>query len=189
MILLYWLALALFAVFGVVNFLFLWASTGKYPKGYFHQTAVNIDMFGNREFRALWNGTLISRDGEPFGNPRETISEVLGHNYVAQKLTRYGKVVVFLISPNHCLIAAGLADIKERTWVKVLRVFAWFIFPLLFLWATPHKLRIVFSAALAGTFGKLCNVYGSTLYLYIGMAFVFVVVIDVLWFIIKSLRQ
>jgi hypothetical protein len=189
MILLYWLALALFAVFGVVNFLFLWAIEGKYPRGYFRQTAVNIDMFGNREFRALWNGTLILSDGEPFGNPRETISEVLGHNYVAQKLTRYGKVVVFLLSPNHCLRSAGLAIIREPQWVKVVRVLGWCIFPLLFLWATPQKLRIVFSAALAGTFGKLCNIHDSTLYLYIGMAFVFFVVIDVIWFIIKSFKS
>jgi hypothetical protein len=186
---LYWIALILFALFGVVNFFFLWASEGKYPKGYFWQTAYNIDCFANREFRALWNGLLITIEGYRFGDLYQTLSEVLGHNYVLQTLTRYGKVVVFLLSRNHCLKAAGLAQVKESASNKILRVLAWLVFPLLFLWATPQRLRIAINGLLMARFGWLCNNYDSTTYLYIGMAFVFLFAIDLLWWILKNIRS
>lgn len=187
MILLYWLALLLFAIFGVVNYFYLWVTKGKYPRGYFFQTAFNIDCFANREFRALWNGTLITRDGYQFGDMNQTLSEVLGYNYLMETLTRYGQVVVFLLSPNHCLKAAGYKLKHETFWTKVLRVLAWLVFPLLFLWATPNSLRLAINMALAGLFGWLCNHYDSETFLYIGMAFVGLSLIDFVIFILKHI--
>ena len=74
-------------------------------KGYFRSTAVNIDRFGNREFRALFNKVLIKENGYRFGDIRETISSVLGKNQRDKTLTKTGKVLVWvldLIDKNHC---------------------------------------------------------------------------------------
>lgn len=48
---------------------------------YFHETAVDIDKFGNRNFRTLLNLTLQT-NGYQFGNVNETISSALGKNNV-----------------------------------------------------------------------------------------------------------
>jgi len=37
----------------IINFIVV-----KNKKGYFRSTALNIDIFANREFRTLWNKTL-----------------------------------------------------------------------------------------------------------------------------------
>mgnify|MGYP003616471343 CR=1 FL=1 len=74
-------------------------------KGYFRATAVNIDRFGNREFRALFNKVLIKENGYKFGDIRETISSVLGKNQRDNTLTITGKALVWvldLIDKNHC---------------------------------------------------------------------------------------
>lgn len=75
-------------------------------KGYFKSTATNIDMFGNREFRATWNRFLITEDGYKFGDSRETISSVLGKNKIAGTLTKTGKILCWIldsIDHNHCI--------------------------------------------------------------------------------------
>ena len=129
MIILYYIALILFAVFGVVNFIYLWISKRKYPRGYWLQTAKNIDKFGNREFRFLWNKTLIKQNemSVQFGDEMEdeTISEVLGYNYRNNTLSLMGKFVVFLLTPNHCLKAIGKRPIQEEPLTIVLRVATW----------------------------------------------------------------
>lgn len=74
-------------------------------KGYFRSTAINIDRFGNREFRALFNKVLIKEKGYRFGDIRETISSVLGKNQRGNTLTKTGKALVWvldLIDKNHC---------------------------------------------------------------------------------------
>ena len=126
MILLYYIALILFAVFGVVNFFYLMISKRKYPRGYWLQTAKNIDKFGNAEFKALWNGLLITKDAEyRFGDISETISEVLGWNWTYNNLTLLGKFTVFLLGVNHCRKAAGRLPIQEEPLTIVLRVATW----------------------------------------------------------------
>ena len=74
-------------------------------KGYFRDSAITIDKLANREFRALWNKTLITENGYPFGNIEETISAVLGHNIQRKTLTKTGKVLVFILTKKHCLDA------------------------------------------------------------------------------------
>lgn len=188
MIVLYWIALILLGLFGFVNFFYLWFRDGNYPHGYWRQTAVNIDKFGNREFRALWNDTLITPDSEyKFGKDTETLSEVLGYNYANHTLQGYGEVTIFLLSPNHCLKAAELPQIKERWYMMVLRVLSWFIFPVLYFIATPQKLRIAFSGIFMGAFGKWSNINDSSVIFWVAISFVFLFVIDLLWWIIKTL--
>lgn len=73
--------------------------------GYFRSTAVNIDRFGNREFRALFNQVLITEPGYQFGDIRETISSVLGKNERDGTLSKNGKILVFILDKldkDHC---------------------------------------------------------------------------------------
>ena len=74
-------------------------------KGYFRDSALTLDRLANREFRKLWNKTLITESGYQFGNIEETISAVLGYNIQKETLTKTGKVLVFILSKKHCLDA------------------------------------------------------------------------------------
>lgn len=83
-----------------MNWLFV-----KDKKGYFKSSAINLDKFGNREFRTLLNKTLIRENGLKFGNINETISSVLGKNERDKTLTKKGKIIVWIldkIDKNHC---------------------------------------------------------------------------------------
>ena len=75
-------------------------------KGYFKDTAINLDRFGNREFRFSINKYLIHKDSaNRFGDIRETISSVLGKNQKAHTLTCLGKIICKIldtIDKNHC---------------------------------------------------------------------------------------
>lgn len=74
-------------------------------KGYFFNTAKNIDIWGNQEFRSLWNGRFIAENGYQFGRQNETISSVLGKNEKAKTLKSLGKLLVKIlnfIDKNHC---------------------------------------------------------------------------------------
>jgi hypothetical protein len=74
-------------------------------KGYFRDSAVTLDKLANREFRTLWNKTLIKWLGYDFGNSNETISSVLGKNIQNETLTTTGKALVFILTKKHCLDA------------------------------------------------------------------------------------
>ena len=65
--------------------------------GYFLSSAINLDKFGNREFRTLFNKTFITDKGHRFGNIKETISSVLGKNELTNTLTKAGKVLVWIL--------------------------------------------------------------------------------------------
>jgi len=72
---------------------------------YFKQTAIDIDRFGNRNFRTLLNLTL-QINGYEFGNIGETISSALGKNQRDETLTKTGKIVCNILDTldkNHCL--------------------------------------------------------------------------------------
>lgn len=76
-------------------------------KGYFKDSAINIDRFGNREFRYSLNKYLITENSPyRFGNIEETISSVLGKNEISDNLTTLGKLLCWLldkIEKNHCI--------------------------------------------------------------------------------------
>lgn len=75
-------------------------------KGYFKDTAINIDRFGNREFRFSLNKYLITeKSPDRFGNIEETISSVLGKNQLRGNLTKFGNVIANIldtIDKEHC---------------------------------------------------------------------------------------
>lgn len=77
-------------------------------KGYFKSSAINLDKFGNREFRTFLNKVMILDSGYQFGNINETISSVLGKNQRDKKLTKTGKALVFILDKlekNHCFLS------------------------------------------------------------------------------------
>lgn len=73
--------------------------------GYFRNTALNIDIWANREFRAFWNEAMKKENGYQFGVVGETISSALGKNERDNTLTNYGKILVKILNfldKDHC---------------------------------------------------------------------------------------
>jgi len=98
-LLLFIIAYVLYLPLTIINWLFV-----KEKSGYFKSSAVNLDKFGNREFRTLFNKTLAT--GHRFGDINETISSVLGKNQLTGTLTCIGKVLVWIldkIDNNHVI--------------------------------------------------------------------------------------
>lgn len=96
---LYILAYILLLPITIINFLVVW------NKGYFKSTALSIDIFANREFRASWNKFLIKPDGYSFGKMNETISSALGKNQRENTLTKTGIILCWIldkIDKDHC---------------------------------------------------------------------------------------
>lgn len=88
-----------------INYIVVFFTSKDHAKKYFRTTAVNIDKFGNREFRTLWNLTLRKQTGYEFGNINETISSVLGKNQRDGTLTTTGKIlakILDIIDKDHC---------------------------------------------------------------------------------------
>lgn len=84
----------------IVNFFVVW------HRGYFRSTALSIDVFANREYRASWNKFLRKREGYAFGKQGETISSALGKNQRNKTLSKSGKILCWVldtIDKNHCL--------------------------------------------------------------------------------------
>jgi len=75
-------------------------------RNYFKETAINLDRFGNREFRFSLNKYLIIGDSaNRFGDIRETISSVLGKNQRGQTLTKFGIAICNILDfldKDHC---------------------------------------------------------------------------------------
>jgi hypothetical protein len=72
---------------------------------YFLETAIDIDRFGNRNFRTLLNTTL-QKNGYKFGDERETISSAVGKNKRDNTLTKTGITICNILDyldNNHCL--------------------------------------------------------------------------------------
>lgn len=77
----------------------------KTVDSYFMTGAVDIDRFGNHNFRTLWNATLRKSGGYKFGNINETISSALGKNQRDKTLSKPGKMLAGLldwIDKKHC---------------------------------------------------------------------------------------
>ena len=103
-ILLYIIATILWIILTPINWVIVSFKHGL-SNAYFLETAVDIDKFGNRNFRTFLNATMRVRNGYKFGNINETISSVLGKNQRFGHLTKFGKVICKIldtIDKNHC---------------------------------------------------------------------------------------
>lgn len=113
--LLFWVAFSLFLPLTLINYVLVVIKADDHGKGYFLNTATNLDKFANQEFRMLWNTTMINKDGYRFGLIGETISSVLGKNKVAGTLSVTGRVLASIldaVDKNHCINSIN----KEVSW-------------------------------------------------------------------------
>ena len=102
-ILLFIIASLLWLPLTLVNWIVVAIQYGM-SNDYFLQTAIDIDRFGNRNFRAFLNFSM-QKFGYEFGNVNETISSALGKNQRDGTLSKFGKVVCWIldtIDKNHC---------------------------------------------------------------------------------------
>lgn len=102
--LLFIIAVVLIIPLTLVNMIFVYKKY-KSIDGYFRNTALNLDIWGNREFRAFWNGAMRKENGYQFGAVGETISSALGKNQRDKTLTNCGKILVAILDffdENHC---------------------------------------------------------------------------------------
>lgn len=98
------IAVLLILPLSLVNMIFVYKKYNSID-GYFKNTALNIDIWANREFRAFWNGAMRKEDGYQFGVIGETISSALGKNQRDKTLTKCGKILVAILDfldKNHC---------------------------------------------------------------------------------------
>jgi len=103
-ILLYIIASILWVLITPINWFIVTLKHGLSNK-YFFETAIDIDKFGNRNFRTFLNVTMRLRNGYKFGNVNETISSALGKNQRDKTLSLFGKVICKIldtIDKNHC---------------------------------------------------------------------------------------
>ena len=102
--LLFIIAVILFIPLTVLNLIVVitkYSFKWKVIKNYFLETAIDIDRFGNRNFR-----TLLTKDGYKFGDYRETISSALGKNKLKNTLTKTGKAlcaILDFLDKDHCI--------------------------------------------------------------------------------------
>ncbi len=75
---------------------------------WFFRTAREIDIFANVVGAEFWNAVFITDGGYKFGNPKETISSVLGKNQRDKTLTLLGDALRWVldrIEQDHCLLS------------------------------------------------------------------------------------
>lgn len=97
------IALFLFTILSFVDLIFLMVKDVKNRKWYqlidnrAFEKAFNVDVFGNYQFRELWDWALITKNGYKFGRLGETISSSLGRNVLKNELNFVGKFLVIII--------------------------------------------------------------------------------------------
>ena len=103
-ILLYIIATILWVILTPINLAIVTIKYGL-SNSYFLETAVDIDKFGNRNFRTFFNASMRLRNGYNFGNVNETISSALGKNQRDGTLSWFGKAICFILDKldkDHC---------------------------------------------------------------------------------------
>lgn len=103
-LILYLIATILWIVITPINWLIVTFKHGL-SNSYFRETAIDIDKFGNRNFRTFLNATMRIKKGYQFGNVNETISSALGKNQRDKTLSWFGKAICFILDKldkNHC---------------------------------------------------------------------------------------
>ena len=100
----------LFTVSIVCSIIFipLGVLTGFWKKDYFITVALSIDQTMNVVMSPLFNWILRKKNGFEFGNPDQTISYVIGRNYIDGTLTKFGsfwRLFLDTIEKDHCINA------------------------------------------------------------------------------------
>lgn len=103
-LLLYLIASILWVVLTPINWVMVTIKNGL-SNDYFKQTAIDLDKFGNRNFRTFLNASMRIRGGYAFGNVNETISSALGKNQRDNTLSGFGVAICRLLDwldDEHC---------------------------------------------------------------------------------------
>ena len=102
-VLLYFL-LPIVAIFMVIKYLF--TGNKRRLSVWFYRTARAIDVFANVNGSEFFDAIFIRDGGYKFGNPKETISSVIGKNQRDKTLSIAGKILRHMldkIDKDHCL--------------------------------------------------------------------------------------
>lgn len=79
----------------------------KGRRTYFRKIAVGIDQLGNVVMAPVFNPLFITPGGYQFGNVEETISSVVGKNFVQNTLTstgfKFNKWLCRSLGPDHTI--------------------------------------------------------------------------------------
>jgi len=103
-IILLYLFLPVVVIFYIIKYLL--TGNKRELKVWFFRSAREIDVFANVVGSDLFNAIFITNGGYKFGNPKETISSVLGKNQRDKTLSLAGDLlrwILDLIDDNHCL--------------------------------------------------------------------------------------
>jgi hypothetical protein len=103
-IILLYLFLPVVVIFYMIKYLL--TGNKRELKVWFFRSAREIDVFANVVGADLFNAIFITNGGYKFGNPKETISSVLGKNQRDKTLSLAGDLlrwILDLIDDNHCL--------------------------------------------------------------------------------------
>lgn len=103
-LILYFTALILWIILTPINWLIVTYKEGL-SNAYFKQTAIDLDKFGNRNFRTFLNTTMRTRGGYAFGNVNETVSSALGKNQRDGTLSGFGAFICSVLDwldEDHC---------------------------------------------------------------------------------------
>ena len=103
-IILLYLFLPIVVIFYIIKYLL--TGNKRELKVWFYRSAREIDVFANVVGSDLFNVIFIVDQGYKFGNPKETISSVLGKNQRDKTLSLAGdglRRILDLIDENHCL--------------------------------------------------------------------------------------
>ena len=103
-IILLYLFLPVVVIFYMIKYLL--TGNKRELKVWFFRSDREIDVFANVVGADLFNAIFITNGGYKFGNPKETISSVLGKNQRDKTLSLAGDLlrwILDLIDDNHCL--------------------------------------------------------------------------------------
>ncbi len=99
-----YLLLPVIIIFMILKYVF--TGNKKMLAVWFYRTSREIDIFANVIGAEFWNSVFIIDGGYKFGNPKETISSVLGKNQRKKTLTLMGDFIRWIldrIEEDHCL--------------------------------------------------------------------------------------
>ena len=99
-----YLLLPVIIIFMILKYVF--TGNKKMLAVWFYRTSREIDIFANVIGAEFWNSVFIIDGGYKFGNPKETISSVLGKNQRKKTLTLMGDFIRWVldrIEEDHCL--------------------------------------------------------------------------------------
>lgn len=103
-IILLYLLLPVVALFMIIKYLL--TGNKRMLSVWFYRTAKEIDIFANVNGSEFFDAIFITNGGYRFGNPKETISSVIGKNQRYKTLSITGHLLRWMLDKidyNHCI--------------------------------------------------------------------------------------